>query len=321
MASGTPLPNYVIQYATLSSNDVKQENDLQVSRDKVTSPLPTSSTKPVTSKPVTKSASLTSSLTSNTVELSTSTTEKPTRNPHQVNSTEMNNTHVRNRLMESVIVTDYVKNIYFSIKTTTKYHGTRLPVLMLTWFQAVKDKVFIVTDGLPNNPYVDKMQKAGFNVIVTPCQPRATLGYCCKIGMGFADYYKAVQQHKDDKDSYQWFCYFDDDIYVNIPQLSKLLQQYDSNKPYYVGKWLSKIRHKPNVSVKNESLVKLKAMNMTMKLHKFRYATGASFCISQALMIEAKPYFKGQDKFYKNCLLVHYPDDMTIGFVIGILLG
>ena len=141
MASGTPLPNYVIQYATLSSNDVKQENDLQVSRDKVTSPLPTSSTKPVTSKPVTKSASLTSSLTSNTVELSTSTTEKPTRNPHQVNSTEMNNTHVRNRLMESVIVTDYVKNIYFSIKTTTKYHGTRLPVLMLTWFQAVKDKM------------------------------------------------------------------------------------------------------------------------------------------------------------------------------------
>ena len=37
--------------------------------------------------------------------------------------------------------------------------------------------------------------------------------------------------------SYQWYCHFDDDIYVNILQLSQLLQQYDSHKPYYVGKW------------------------------------------------------------------------------------
>ena len=136
----SPSTNYAIEYATLSSNDVKQENYLQITRDKVTSPLATSSTKPVTA------SGLTSSLTSSgTVELSNPTTEKltvkPTRNPHQVNSTEMNSTHVRNQLMESVIVTDYVKNIYFSIKTTSKYHGTRLPVLMLTWFQAVKDKV------------------------------------------------------------------------------------------------------------------------------------------------------------------------------------
>ena len=42
--------------------------------------------------------------------------------------------------------------------------------------------------------------------------------------------------------SYQWFCHFDDDVYVNVPQLSKLLQQYDPHQPYYIGKWPSKKR-------------------------------------------------------------------------------
>ena len=56
---------------------------------------------------------------------------KPTQGSQQINSTEINSTHVRNRLMESVNV------------TTSSYHGIRLPVLMLTWFQAVKNKVSV----------------------------------------------------------------------------------------------------------------------------------------------------------------------------------
>ena len=38
-------------------------------------------------------------------------------------------------------------------------------------------------------------------------------------------------------DRYQWFCHADDDVYVDVPKLSHLLQQYDPHKPYYVGKW------------------------------------------------------------------------------------
>ena len=36
---------------------------------------------------------------------------------------------------------------------------------------------------------------------------------------------------------YQWFCHADDDVYINVPKLSRFLQQYDPRKPYYVGKW------------------------------------------------------------------------------------
>ena len=49
--------------------------------------------------------------------------------------------------------------------------------------------------------------------------------------------------------SYQWFCHFDDDVYVNVPQLSKLLQQYDPHQPYYLGKWPGKKRNETNVVV------------------------------------------------------------------------
>jgi len=83
---------------------------------------------------------------------------------------------------------------------------------------------------------------------------------CCKTGTEFSTYYKALEKHSDNKDRYgcyinivlvilslfhryQWYCHFDDDIYVNVPQLSSVLQQYDPSKPYYIGKYPWIIRH------------------------------------------------------------------------------
>ena len=35
--------------------------------------------------------------------------------------------------------------------------------------------------------------------------------------------------------SFQWYCHFDDDMYVNVPQLSNVLRQYDPEKPWYIS--------------------------------------------------------------------------------------
>ena len=35
--------------------------------------------------------------------------------------------------------------------------------------------------------------------------------------------------------SFQWYCHFDDDMYVNVPELSNLLRQYNPGKPIYIG--------------------------------------------------------------------------------------
>ena len=94
----------------------------------------------------------------------------------------------------------------------------------------------------------------------------------CKTSYEFDTYYKAVEEHPDKENkyylfkssvscfecvfhSYQWFCHLDDDMYVNILQLSQLLQQYDSHKPYYVGKWPISRRGKDDVNV-SENVIK-----------------------------------------------------------------
>ena len=54
---------------------------------------------------------------------------------------KINATHVYGTLMEPVNV-NYIRNIYFSVKTTHKYYTERLFLLMLTWSQTVdKNKV------------------------------------------------------------------------------------------------------------------------------------------------------------------------------------
>ena len=34
----------------------------------------------------------------------------------------------------------------------------------------------------------------------------------------------------------QWWCHFDDDNFVNVLALGQMLQKYDSDKPWYLGK-------------------------------------------------------------------------------------
>ena len=46
--------------------------------------------------------------------------------------------------------------------------------------------------------------------------------------------------------SYQWYCHIDDDAYVNVPQLGKLLQKYDPHQTQYIGsKWRFKDPYAP----------------------------------------------------------------------------
>ncbi len=35
---------------------------------------------------------------------------------------------------------------------------------------------------------------------------------------------------------FRWFCHFDDDNYVNVPQLVRMLQKYDWTDDWYLGK-------------------------------------------------------------------------------------
>jgi len=44
---------------------------------------------------------------------------------------------------------------------------------------------------------------------------------------------------------YQWFCHFDDDMFVNVPALSNLLSKYNPSDPLYIGRWDKESWHGP----------------------------------------------------------------------------
>jgi hypothetical protein len=37
-------------------------------------------------------------------------------------------------------------------------------------------------------------------------------------------------------DIFRWFCHVDDDTYVNVPELSRLLRKYNHTEDWYLGK-------------------------------------------------------------------------------------
>ncbi|CAG7668618.1 unnamed protein product, partial [Allacma fusca] len=64
--------------------------------------------------------------------------------------------------------------------------------------------------------------------------------------------------------------------------------------------------------------------NLVSKSHEevsFWFATGgAGFCISRALALRMSPLASG-GKFIKVCDRIQLPDDVTVGYIVGHLLG
>ncbi|XP_014676610.1 PREDICTED: fringe glycosyltransferase-like, partial [Priapulus caudatus] len=85
---------------------------------------------------------------------------------------------------------------------------------------------------------------------------------CCKMSAEF-DFFLNTSK--------KWFCHFDDDNYVNVPQLVKFLSKKSWNKDYYFGK----------TSIPHEFEIRTP---VTAPRLRFNFATGgAGFCISRAL--------------------------------------
>ena len=67
------------------------------------------------------------------------------------------------------------------------------------------------------------------HVINTNCSTGHTIsGLNCKMARKFDVYFI--------KKNNRWFCHFDDDNYVNLPNLVALLQNYNHSDDWYLGK-------------------------------------------------------------------------------------
>ncbi|KAK6025758.1 Fringe-like protein [Ostertagia ostertagi] len=119
---------------------------------------------------------------------------------------------------------DRVETLTISVKTSKKFHKTRVTDILDTWYQDAGQEVYFFTDSEDAN----LKARLGDHLTETLCSTghdRTSL--CCKMNHELMFFVKK---------NASWSCHFDDDNYVNIGRLKTLLFSMNSTLPWYVGK-------------------------------------------------------------------------------------
>uniref|UniRef100_A0A4W4DM15 Beta-1,3-N-acetylglucosaminyltransferase n=1 Tax=Electrophorus electricus TaxID=8005 RepID=A0A4W4DM15_ELEEL len=190
-------------------------------------------------------------------------------------------------------------DIFIAVKTTKKFHKSRLDLLLDTWISRNLQQTYIFTDGEDE----ELKKKIGSHVLNTNCSAaHSRQALSCKMAV---EYDKFIESGK------KWFCHVDDDNYVNVRTLIKLLSQYPHTQDMYIGK--------PSLDRPIEATERL-ADNKMRPVH-FWFATGgAGFCVSHGLALKMSPWASG-GHFMNTAEKIRLPDDCTIGYIIESILG
>uniref|UniRef100_A0A3P8VQC0 O-fucosylpeptide 3-beta-N-acetylglucosaminyltransferase n=1 Tax=Cynoglossus semilaevis TaxID=244447 RepID=A0A3P8VQC0_CYNSE len=191
-----------------------------------------------------------------------------------------------------------LKDIFIAVKTTRKYHKSRLELLIQTWVSQAKEQTFMFTDGEDN----ELRLRTGANIINTNCSAAHTRqALCCKMSV---EYDKFIESQK------KWFCHVDDDNYVILPSLLQLLSSYHHSQDVYLGR--------PSLDHPIEAAERVKSDGSVSV--KFWFATGgAGFCISRGLALKMSPW-ASLGNFISTAEKIRLPDDCTVGYIIEALL-
>ncbi|XP_036393868.1 beta-1,3-N-acetylglucosaminyltransferase lunatic fringe-like [Megalops cyprinoides] len=190
-------------------------------------------------------------------------------------------------------------DIFIAVKTTKKFHQSRLDLLLDTWISRNMQQTYIFTDGEDE----ELKKKIGSHAINTNCSAaHSRQALSCKMAV---EYDKFIESGK------KWFCHVDDDNYVNMRTLVKLLSHYPHTQDVYIGK--------PSLDRPIEATERLG--DNKMRPVNFWFATGgAGFCVSRGLALKMSPWASG-GHFMNTAEKIRLPDDCTIGYIIESVLG
>ncbi|XP_007434245.1 beta-1,3-N-acetylglucosaminyltransferase radical fringe isoform X2 [Python bivittatus] len=218
------------------------------------------------------------------------TNGKINERPHSVIHTETAEVSTKEKLE--------LKDIFIAVKTTRKYHKTRLNLLFQTWISQAKGQTFIFTDWEDRELHL----RAGDHIINTNCSAVHTRqALCCKMSVEYDKFLESGQK---------WFCHVDDDNYVNLQSLLSLLSAFSHSQDIYIGR--------PSLDHPIEAADHIRNDGSTTT--KFWFATGgAGFCISRGLALKMSPW-ASLGSFISTAERIRLPDDCTIGYIIEGLL-
>ncbi|XP_066489906.1 beta-1,3-N-acetylglucosaminyltransferase manic fringe isoform X2 [Tiliqua scincoides] len=190
-------------------------------------------------------------------------------------------------------------DLFIAVKTTQKFHRSRMGLLLDTWISRVRDQTYVFTDKEDE----ELQAKLGDHLVLTNCSAEYSHpALSCKMAAEFDAFLAS---------GLSWFCHLDDDNYLNSQALLKLLSSYSPDQEVYIGK--------PSLNRPIRAAETL-PNNQTKSVY-FWFATGgAGFCISWKLATRMAPWASGRN-FLITSELIHLPDDCTVGFIIEHLLG
>ncbi|NXE13240.1 MFNG acetylglucosaminyltransferase, partial [Lophotis ruficrista] len=190
-------------------------------------------------------------------------------------------------------------DIFIAVKTTKKFHQSRMELLLDTWISQAREQTYVFTDEEDDA----LKRRIGDHVIFTNCSAEHShLALSCKMAAEFDAFLDSGRS---------WFCHLDDDNYLNPQALLKLLSSYSATWDVYLGK--------PSLNRPIRASETLP--NNQTKSVRFWFATGgAGFCISHKLASKMVPWASGRN-FLSTSELIRLPDDCTVGYIIECKLG
>lgn len=166
----------------------------------------------------------------------------------------------------NVFSSSILPQVFISVKTTAKFHGSRVDLILKTWFKQAAGQTYFFTDT--PDPTIN--ERTNGHLIQTNCSSSHNRkALCCKMSVELDTFMKS--------DKHKWFCHFDDDNYVNVDRLTELLQSYDPHDDWYLGK--------PSIRAPLQILDRKTGSKIA-----FWFATGgAGFCLSRSLVSKMIP--------------------------------
>ncbi|NWH60840.1 MFNG acetylglucosaminyltransferase, partial [Geococcyx californianus] len=190
-------------------------------------------------------------------------------------------------------------DIFIGVKTTKRFHQSRMELLLDTWISRAREQTYVFTDEEDEA----LKRRMGDHVIFTNCSAEHShLALSCKMAAEFDAFLASGRS---------WFCHLDDDNYLNPQALLKLLSSYSASWDIYLGK--------PSLNRPIRASEMLP--NNKTKSVRFWFATGgAGFCISHKLARKMVPWASGSN-FLSTSELIRLPDDCTVGYIIECKVG
>ncbi|NWR15622.1 MFNG acetylglucosaminyltransferase, partial [Emberiza fucata] len=190
-------------------------------------------------------------------------------------------------------------DIFIAVKTTKRFHQSRMELLLDTWISQASEQTYIFTDEEDGA----LKKRMGGHVTFTNCSAEHShLALSCKMAAEFDAFLAS---------GLSWFCHLDDDNYLNPRALLKLLSSYAETRDVYLGK----------PSLNRPIWASETLPNNQTKSVQFWFATGgAGFCISRKLARKMVPWASGRN-FLSTSELIRLPDDCTVGYIIECKVG